>query len=190
VPERRLTLCSPVAIAPLAEWVARQLWTRQRKPSHEIAPPTRLTQRHKREAKEGPSLQRMERTQQLQRLCRGCGKDIEPRSTHCAQCAISGATERLAEAARAGRVAGHSPEALSKQGKTQRAHRQAQAAWASSTQPDWLTDKFYVEKIRPALATLSASTIASSLCVSRWYAGRIRQGYRPHPRHWAVLGEL
>jgi hypothetical protein len=26
--------------------------------------------------------------------------------------------------------------------------------------------------------------------VSRWYAGRIREGYRPHPRHWQKLAEL
>jgi len=25
---------------------------------------------------------------------------------------------------------------------------------------------------------------------SRWYAGRIREGYRPHPRHWPALAEL
>jgi hypothetical protein len=28
------------------------------------------------------------------------------------------------------------------------------------------------------------------ISVSRWYAGRIREGYRPHPRHWEVLAEL
>jgi len=26
--------------------------------------------------------------------------------------------------------------------------------------------------------------------VSRWYAGRVREGYRPHPRHWQALAEL
>ncbi len=26
--------------------------------------------------------------------------------------------------------------------------------------------------------------------VSRWYAGRIRQGYRPHPRPWQALAQL
>jgi len=29
----------------------------------------------------------------------------------------------------------------------------------------------------------STSAILSSIGVSRWYASRIRQGYRPHPRH-------
>jgi hypothetical protein len=32
--------------------------------------------------------------------------------------------------------------------------------------------------------------IASRIEVSRWYAGRIREGYRPHPRHWEALAEL
>jgi hypothetical protein len=178
------------AVAPVAEWVARQLWSRQRKPSHETAPPTRLTQRHKREVKRAPSLPQTERAAQFQTLCRGCGKDIEPRSTHCAQCAVSVATERLAEAARAGRVAGHTPEALSKQGNTQRRHRQAQTSWSSSMQPEWLTENAYAESIQPLLATLSSSTIASRLGISRWYAGRIRQGYRPHPRHWQALATL
>jgi hypothetical protein len=31
--------------------------------------------------------------------------------------------------------------------------------------------------------------IASRIGVSRWYAGRIRQGYVPHPRHWVALAE-
>jgi hypothetical protein len=26
--------------------------------------------------------------------------------------------------------------------------------------------------------------------VSRWYASKIRQGYRPHPRHWRALADL
>ena len=50
----RLSETAPMwarAVAPLAEWVARELWTRQRKPSHETVPPTRLTQSRKREAK-------------------------------------------------------------------------------------------------------------------------------------------
>jgi len=37
---------------------------------------------------------------------------------------------------------------------------------------------------------MSASVIAREISVSRWYAGRIREGYRPHPRHWEKLAEL
>jgi hypothetical protein len=66
----------------------------------------------------------------------------------------------------------------------------AQHAWKSSDQPAWLTERFYAERIQPLLASLSASAIARHISVSRWYAGRIREGYRPHPRHWRVLAEL
>jgi hypothetical protein len=30
----------------------------------------------------------------------------------------------------------------------------------------------------------------SRIGVSRWYAGPIREGYRPHPRHWLALAKL
>jgi len=53
-----------------------------------------------------------------------------------------------------------------------------------------VTDTFYSEKVQPVLAAMSASVIARQISVSRWYAGRIREGYRPHPRHWKALAEL
>jgi len=40
------------------------------------------------------------------------------------------------------------------------------------------------------LAGVSNSAIRARIGVSRWYAGRIRGGYRPHPRHWQALAEL
>ena len=42
----------------------------------------------------------------------------------------------------------------------------------------------------PLLAGIVSSAIASRIGVSRWYAGRTRQGYCPHPRHWLVLAGL
>jgi hypothetical protein len=66
----------------------------------------------------------------------------------------------------------------------------AQHAWKPPDQLTWLTETFYAEKIQPLLATQSASAIARQISVSRWYAGRIREGYRPHPRHWQALAEL
>jgi hypothetical protein len=62
--------------------------------------------------------------------------------------------------------------------------------WDASTQPAWLTAEVYRDKVQPLLAAMSGSAIASRIGVSRWYAGRIREGYRPHPRHWQVLAEL
>jgi hypothetical protein len=46
------------------------------------------------------------------------------------------------------------------------------------------------EKNQPLLLNVATSVIRSSIRVSRWYASRIRQGYRPHPRHWQALAEL
>jgi len=65
---------------------------------------------------------------------------------------------------------------------TRKRHAQACSAW--------LTGKLYSEKIQALLAHASVSAIARRIGVSRWYAPRIREGYRPHPRHWLALAEL
>ena len=96
----------------------------------------------------------------------------------------------MLDAARIGRQTANSPEARLKRAHTQRKNALAQHAWKSSDQPAWLTDTFYLEKVQPVLAAMSASDIARRISVSRWYAGRIREGYRPHPRHWGALAEL
>ena len=178
------------AVAPLAEWVARQLWSRARKSNSETSPPTRLTQRHKRQVKGVRPVPLAERAPRPQTICRGCGKDIERGRTHCAQCDVSGATERLVEGAKVGRALSHTSEARFKQGKTQQRQRRAQTDWSPSTQPQWLTEDVYAEKIQPKLTVLSNSTIARALGVSRGYAGQIKRGYRAHPRHWLGLAQL
>jgi hypothetical protein len=48
----------------------------------------------------------------------------------------------------------------------------------------------FSQQIQPLLADIPAAAIRSRIGVSRWYAGRIREGYRPHPRHWQALAEL
>ncbi len=148
------------AVAPVAEWVARQLWSTTHKRTPSKLPPTHLTQTYRREAK---------------------GVASVPRA-HVAP--------RLANAARVGRVASHSPEALAKEGETQRQHARARSAWKPSMQPEWLTAEVYSDKIQPRLVGISSSVIASRIGVSRWYAGRIREGYRPHPRHWQALSHM
>jgi CRISPR-associated endonuclease Cas1 len=176
-------------VAPWAEYVAHSLWATKSRASSSESIPTRLTQQHRREAKGGlpaPTI----KMAKPNRVCRGCGKGIRHGRSDCGKCAIEGATKRLVEAARIGRVAAHTPEALAKEGETQRRHANARSSWAASPQPDWLTPQFYAENIRPLLAKISNSSIASQIGVSRWYAGRIRQGYRPHPRHWQLLARL
>ena len=178
-------------VAPWAEYVARILWAAasQSKSLFSSNLPTPLTQQRRRKAKGKLWLSTVE-PPEPERLCRGCGKRIRKGRSNCAHCAISDATQRLAEAARLGRIASHTPEALAKEGESQRRHARALSSWNPSSQPAWLTTEVYSEKIQPLLAEVSSSLIASRIGVSRWYAGRIREGYRPHPRHWLALAEL
>ena len=178
------------AVAPIAELVARTLWSRERKPIRDVAPPTRLTQGHKREAKGKSPLPPPIPLPRRENLCRGCGKVIRIGRTNCAECAIGGATERLMNAASIGRVAARSSESRAKHRASRQRHAEACSAWDASTQPAWLTGEVFAQQIQPLLGKISTSAIRSQIRVSRWYAGRIRQGYRPHPRHWQALAKL
>jgi hypothetical protein len=96
----------------------------------------------------------------------------------------------MLDAARIGRQTANGPEAQLKRASTRRRNALAQNAWKAADEPTWLTDKFYSEEVQPLLPSTSASTIARTISVSRWYAGRIREGYKPHPRHWKALAKL
>jgi hypothetical protein len=93
-------------------------------------------------------------------------------------------------AASLGRVAARSPEARAKHVASRRRHAEESSAWDQSRQPAWLTGEVFLKQIQPQLADVSTSAIHSRIGVSRWYAGRIREGYYPHPRHWLALAEL
>lgn len=176
-------------VGPVAEWVTRQLWSTTQKRTPSNLPPTRLTQTHRREAK-GIVPEPIARAARIENLCRGCGKDIRDRRTHCATCAVTTATERFVNAARLGRAAASTPEARAKHAQSMSGHAKARASWDASSQPDWLTSELFSQKIQPLLANLSTSAIRSRIGVSRWYASRIRHGYCPHPRHWQASAEL
>jgi len=171
-------------VAPWAEYVARALSTAT-KSGHErnSSPPTRLTQRHRTEAK-GKVWTPSVKFSKADHLCRGCGKKILEGRIHCGQCAVTSATERLVDAALIGRQTANGPEAQLKRANTQRQIAVAKRAWKPSDQPAWLTERFYAERIQPLLASLSASTVARHISVSRWYAGRLREGYSlsDHPK--------
>jgi CRISPR-associated endonuclease Cas1 len=189
----RLSETAPMwgrAVAPFAEWVTRALWSSSAKLVGESTPPTRLTQSTKREVKGAPPLPPSIRAPRRDNLCRGCGRTIQDGCTNCAICAVGEATNNMLDAARIGRETANGPEAQLKRASTQRKNALAQHAWKPSDQPAWLTEKFYSEKVQPVLAGVSASAIARQISVSRWYAGRIREGYRPHPRHWRALAKL
>jgi hypothetical protein len=189
----RLTETAPVwarAIAPIAEWVVRQLWSTAQKRTHSDLPPTRLTQDHRRGAKGIIAAARLPRRPQPQNVCRGCGKPIKDGRIHCSDCAVPTATQRLVDVARLGRLAAQTPDARKRHAESERRHAQARSSWDPASQPAWLTSDLFTQKIQPLLAKVSNSAIRSAIGVSCWYAGRIRKGYRPHPRHWQALAEL
>jgi CRISPR-associated endonuclease Cas1 len=177
-------------IAPWAEYVARTLWaaaTSGRTRNSTL--PTRLTQQRRTEAKGKIWATRAE-PPKAEHFCRGCGKKIAKGRLNCANCAVEGATERLAVAAKSGRVAAQKPEARAKHVASRKRHAQAESAWDASMQPGWLTSEVFSQQIQPLFTNIPTSAIRSRIGVSRWYAGRIRKGYRPHPRHWLALAEL
>ena len=177
-------------VAPWAEYVAQALWTGG-KSKHEsnLFRPTRLTQQRRTEAKGGIWAPRI-RAPKSDHLCPGCGKTIQDRSRECARCAVGTATKKMLDAARIGRLTANGPEARKKKVIKAHANALAQHAWKQSDQPAWLTPELFAKKIQPLLASVPMSVIRSSIGVSKWYASKIRQGYRPHPRKWLVLAKL
>lgn len=176
-------------VAPWAEYVARTLWAGNPSGRACNSLPTPLTQQRRTEAKGRIWMSAVE-PPKADHFCRGCGRMIPSGRSNCAECAIEGATERLAKAAALGRVAAQRPEARAKHVASRKRHAQAELAWNESSQPAWLTNELFSRKIQPLLADVSTSMIRSRIGVSRWYASRIRQGYRPHPRHWQALAGL
>jgi hypothetical protein len=89
-----------------------------------------------------------------------------------------------------GRKFNHTPEARAKEGDKQRQHSKARSSWTLPGHPTWLNEEVYSQKIQPLLAPMTNSAIASRIGVSKVFAGRIRRGYRPHPRHGQALAQL
>jgi hypothetical protein len=96
----------------------------------------------------------------------------------------------MVDAARIGRLTANGPEAQAKRKIKARKNALAQHSWKASDQPAWLTAEFFSSKIQPLLSNVPMSSIRSALGVSKWYASKIRKGYRPHPRHWQALAKL
>jgi hypothetical protein len=97
----------------------------------------------------------------------------------------------MIEAAKLGRMKGHSPNARAKQAEEQRRHAAELKSWNPSDKPNWLTEEVYRDKIQPRLSNIIVSTIAATLGISEPYAAAVRAGrYLPHPRHWKPLAEL
>jgi hypothetical protein len=175
-------------VAPVAEWFAREIIASNgtRRPNL----PARLTQCHKRIAKGGSPLPLANSSFKSKRLCHGCGTEIAYRASHCKSCVKGILSAHIKDAARAGRIAAHSPSAQIKRAATQKTNACARYDWKPSDQPTWLTADFYSRNIMPSLASVSGSAIANRLSVSYPYAIDIRRGRIPHPRRWKTLAEL
>jgi hypothetical protein len=190
----RLSETAPMwasAIAPIAEGVVRTLWATRPKPARQFFPATRLTQGHRRKVKGKPVEMPALPTPRPPAVCRVCGVSIELGKIYCASCAVAVSREGLIEAAKLGRLAGHTPEARARQAEKQLRHAAEVKAWNSSDKPDWLTEEFYRENIPPRLSGIPVPAVASALGLSVPYAAEIRAGRRlPHPRHWLTLARL
>lgn len=179
------------AVAPVAEWISHTLWSTLRKPARQTYPATRLTQNRRREVKGGPSSLPAEPAPRPTAICRICGAAIAFGRRYCAACAVTVSKENLIEAAKLGRVAGHSHKARVRQAEAQRRHAAAKRAWLASSQPVWLDKDFYFRKIQPLLSGVPVPVLASALSISEPYAAEIRAGrYLAHPRHWLALARL
>jgi CRISPR associated protein Cas1 len=97
------------AVAPFAEWVARALWSSSAKLVREPAPPTRLTQRTKREVKGAAQLPPPIKAPKRGNLCFECGKAIDDRSAKCVDCHSGNAKQWMTDVARIGRQTANSP---------------------------------------------------------------------------------
>jgi CRISPR-associated endonuclease Cas1 len=178
-------------IAPVAEWVARTVWSTIRNPDRQVRPATHLTQTHRREVKgDGFSLP-IPPAPQPPRVCPRCGASVKAGKSHCAPCAIAIQRHGFVKIAERGRMASHSAESELKRRATQRKRHEAQHNWHIWDHPTWLTAQFYSEQIQPRLGSVEVKAIAESLDVSIPYASYIRAGRRrPHPRHWLVLAQI
>lgn len=179
------------AVAPIAERVARALWSASTGAQLMRQPPTPLTQAHRREGRGFPSLPPIAAPQRPPNVCRSCGRVIRVDQTFCGACHQTDSAARMRRIAEQGRTAAQRPNAQARRAATQRRNRRAELAWKSSDQPAWLTERVYREQIQPRLAGLSAARLATALGVSVPYAVDIRAGRRrPHPRHWLALASL
>jgi CRISPR-associated endonuclease Cas1 len=179
------------AVAPIAEWVSRTLWSTIRKPTRQGYPATRLTQSRRRQAKGSSFDVRTEDTLRPLRICRICGASIKKGQIYCASCAVGVSREGMIEVAKLGRIATHTLEAETLRAKTQRKHAAALAAWQPTELPEWLDEQAYRAKVQPALAGITVPAIASALAISQPYATDIRRCKRvPHARHWLTLARL
>jgi ribosomal protein L37E len=178
------------AVAPIAESVARDLWSTVKKPARLQVLATRLTQSNKREAKGvSPDAPEENVPPKPVRICRGCGVSVNRERDYCAACGLAISTAKMREVSKAGRAAAQSREAQASRAETLRRNASAQREWKNKG--ELVSEQAYEGDILPRIPKLSISSIATALSVSLSYAADIRKGRRtPHPRHWETLAQM
>jgi hypothetical protein len=178
------------AVAPIAEDVAKTLWTnRDVRPTRKVMP-TLLTQRHRRVAQGANATAPSPKQPEPPKVCQICGRPLQ-RGTHCRHCAVVASTEALVEAAQKGRLISRRKESQATRTATRLRNAQAEREWSVSDLPTWLTAEHYDTEVRPRLKELTNRVVSSAIGVSQPYAIRIRHGrIRPHLRHWLTLASL
>lgn len=175
-------------VAPVAEWAMKEIASTTR--TRKSISPTRLTQSHKRTVTGGALLPEPKAPIRQPNMCKVCGSEIGRRQKSCGVCALAPSAARLTAVAAKGLIASHTPEAQAKRSKKHHALHTARREWSASEQPTWLTEEFYVQKMKPKLLSQPSRGLARYLNVSRSYATQIRHGRVPHPRHWLPLSKL
>jgi hypothetical protein len=157
------------SVAPHAEWIARTLWSK-RGHSRRLTLATRLTQTRRRIVKgPSPDLPVKPGPPPL-RICQTCGGNLKRGTRYCVACSIEVSRENLLNAAKAGRIATHTPQAEALRASTQKKQYASLRAWDPSDKPNWLTERTYREKIMPRLSKIQVPMIASALAISEPYA--------------------
>ena len=139
----RLSETAPMwarAIAPVAEWVAQALWSRQSK-SSELLLPTRLTQRRRTEGRgntfTAPGLHHAPRP----KICELCGAE-GIKNRYCRSCGVEVSRENMTRAALMGHTRPKTASQRRRISKRLNDHAVANTWWDPKTLPAWLNEEF------------------------------------------------
>ena len=177
-------------VAPFAEWVAHLFSSQGSRSKYEAETPTPLTQRRRSEGRGNRFKLDRVAVGSPRKVCRFCGKELN-KGKHCSACRVIASRENMQLALMKWHATPKTSPAKKRAFKRMSEHAVALTWWSPASQPLWLTEKFYVEKIQPRLPKLRVSDLASTLKISKSYAALIRSDKkRPHPRHWQTLAKL
>ena len=113
------------AVAPVAEWVAQELWTSTRKRSaNSDFLPTRLTHRRKAEGRGREFVLSVAAAPKPERICRSCSVPA-PHGQLCAKCGQDLSRNNMVQFAKIGRIAAQRVDAKRKRSETQLRHKAA-----------------------------------------------------------------